>query len=165
MCLFLPTTSRHSEVVSAHSSWHLKSKKKKINPDIEKLILFKRFAIWHEFILWERRIDSVSRCRRGFSACWFVRLSSAKEWMTSESQEHRRSVWTLGYLGQPFYKKKKQDRCGVRLKWCTEPEGLMEHIELWFSGLSRFYKEWRTVISGGFFASWMLIFLLFSSSR
>lgn len=39
----------------------------------------------------------------------------------------------------------------MRLKWCTEPEGLMEHIELWFSGLSRFYKEWRTVISGGFF--------------
>ena len=57
-------------------------------------------------------------------------------------------------------KKKKQDRCGVRLKWCTEPEGLMEHIELWFSGLSRFYKEWWTVVAGGFFASWMLIFSL-----
>lgn len=43
---------------------------------------------------------------------------------------------------------KKQDRCGVRLKWCREPEGLIEHIELWFSGLSRCYEEWQGVTSG-----------------
>lgn len=35
-------------------------------------------------------------------------------------------------------KQKKQDRFGVRLKWWSESEGLMEHIELWFCGLSRF---------------------------
>lgn len=32
-------------------------------------------------------------------------------------------------------------RCGVILKWCKEPEGLIEHIELWFSGLSRCSKN------------------------
>lgn len=50
-------------------------------------------------------------------------------------------------------------RCGVRLKCCGEPQGLLEHIELRFSGLSRCSEDWQAVILGPLLASWLLILL------
>lgn len=62
-------------------------------------------------------------------------------------------------------KQKKRDRFGVRLKWWSESEGLMEHIELWFCGLSRFLGRIADSHFRAFFfvcvcvSSWLLIFL------
>lgn len=89
--------------------------------------------------------------------CSCVSLSGAKEWMIlnprgSHIDSEHRGIWVST-------SKTTYSRCGVRLKCCGEPQGLIEHIELRFSGLSRCSEDSQAVISGPLLASWLLILL------
>lgn len=86
-----------------------------------------------------------------------VRLSGAKEWMILNPRgihfdSERWGIWVST-------SKTTYSRCGVRLKCCGEPQGLIEHIEPRFSGLSRCSEDSQAGISGPLLASWLLILL------
>lgn len=87
--------------------------------------------------------------------CLCVRLSGAKEWMILNPRgihfdSERWGIWVST-------SKTTYSRCGVRLKCCGEPQGLIEHIELRFSGLSRCSEDSQAVISGPLLPLWLLI--------
>lgn len=88
--------------------------------------------------------------------------SGAKEWMILNPRGSRIDSEHWGIWVSTS--KTTYSRCGVRLKCCGEPQGLIEHIELRFSGLSRCSEDSQAAISGPLLA-WRLLILLTKAVR